>query len=94
MFRPMNLRPLVGVWIAVLVASAALRSFEPESTSTGIPALLFAACLVSASMLITVWRAGPAVTLATNLHKPRRRHFNELIRGRLERASDRDDNRV
>ena len=91
MFRSMTPRPLVAVWITVLVASAALRALVPESTSSPIWALLLVVSVVSASMMITMWRAGPAVTLATNLHKPRRRRINVLIRGRLQRAPDRDN---
>jgi hypothetical protein len=64
----MNLRILVGAWVAVLVALAATAALSGVSITVGISALWFAACVVLPAVMLMVWRGAPPPTMAEILH--------------------------
>ncbi len=73
MFRSMNRQTLVGAWVALLVAAAAVAWLSGMPITANTSALWFAVCLLPPAVMLVVWRGAPEPTVAEILYAVDRR---------------------
>jgi len=64
MFRSMNRRITVGVWITLLVAVAGIGLLSGASITMRSVAFWFLVCSVPPAVMLMVWRGAPPLTVA------------------------------
>jgi hypothetical protein len=73
MFKSINVRILIGAWIAVLIVVAGTAALSGVSITFGNSALWFVACVVPPAVMLMVWRGAPPPTMAEILYAVDRR---------------------
>jgi hypothetical protein len=73
MFRSIDRRTVIGVWLALLVAVAGAGVISGVSITVSTSVLWLAACVVPPAVLLIVWRGAPPPTVAEILHAVDRR---------------------
>jgi hypothetical protein len=64
MLRSLNRQTLIGAWVTLLVAVAAVATLSGVPMTADTSALWFAVCLLPPAVMLMVWRGAPEPTVA------------------------------